>query len=137
MNVTMRSRVRERRTHGSVRGLRREPLVYSTIEQINRTQNREGWRATMEYKDYIKQGLNGNAPLKLILCGNIQGTENDKVGVVSVVYATNDKDLAEQKMNELIAVNPNNYYMVYSVPLNVDLTELSHYPSIAISKDDL
>ena len=90
----------------------------------------------MEYKDYIKQGLNGNAPLKLILCGNIQGTENDKVGVVSVVYATNDKDLAEQKMNELIAVNPNNYYMVYSVPLNVDLTELSHYPSIAISKDD-
>ena len=78
----------------------------------------------MEYKDYIKQGLNGNAPLKLILCGNIQGTENDK-------------DLAEQKMNELIAVNPNNYYMVYSVPLNVDLTELSHYPSIAISKDDL
>ena len=67
----------------------------------------------------------------------IQGTENDKVGVVSVVYATNDKDLAEQKMNELIAVNPNNYYMIYSVPLNVDLTELSHYPSIAISKDDL
>ncbi|GFI16498.1 hypothetical protein IMSAGC009_01663 [Lachnospiraceae bacterium] len=91
----------------------------------------------MEYKDYIKQGLNGNAPLKIILCGNIQGTENDKVGVVSVVYATNDKDLAEQKMNELIAVNPNNYYMVYSVPLNVDLAELSHYPSIAISKDDL
>lgn len=91
----------------------------------------------MEYKDYIKQGLNGNAPLKIILCGNIQGTENDKVGVVSVVYATNDKDLAEEKMNELIAVNPNNYYMIYSVPLNVDLTKLSHYPSIAISKDDL
>ena len=78
----------------------------------------------MEYKDYIKQGLNGSAPLKLILCGNIQRTENDK-------------GLAEQKMNELIALHPNNYYMVYSVPLNVDLTELSHYPSIAISKDDL
>ena len=29
----MRSRVRERRTHGSVRGLRREPLVYSTLIQ--------------------------------------------------------------------------------------------------------
>ena len=43
----------------------------------------------MEYKDYIKQGLNGSAPLKLILCGNIQGTENDKVGVVSAVYAGN------------------------------------------------
>ncbi len=33
MNVTMRSRVRERRTHGSVRGLRREPLVYSTFRK--------------------------------------------------------------------------------------------------------
>ncbi|MDE6619516.1 MAG: hypothetical protein K2K74_03315, partial [Lachnospiraceae bacterium] len=31
-NVIMRSRVRERRTHGSVRGLRCEPLVYSTVE---------------------------------------------------------------------------------------------------------
>ena len=53
----------------------------------------------MEYEKYIEQGLNGEAPLKLI--------------------------------------NPNNYYMVYSVPLNVDLTELTHYPSIAITKDDL
>ena len=82
----------------------------------------------MEYEDYIKQGLSGEAPLKLILCGNIQDT---------VVYATNDKDLAEQKVNELTAANPNNYYMVYSVPLNVNLTELSHYPSMAVSKGDL
>lgn len=29
-NVTVKSRVRERRTHGSMRGLRREPLVCST-----------------------------------------------------------------------------------------------------------
>lgn len=92
---------------------------------------------TMEYKDYIKQGLNGDAPLKLILCGNVQGTENDKVGVVSVVYATNDKDLAEQQLHELSTVNPDNYYMVYSVPLDIDLTMLSHYPSIAITKGDL
>lgn len=91
----------------------------------------------MEYEEYIKQGLNGEAPLKIILCGNIQCAENDKIGVVSVVYATNDKDLAEQKIHELTAANPNNYYMIYSVPLNVDLTELSHYPSIAITKDDL
>ena len=34
MNVTMRSRVRERCTHGSVRGLRREPLVYSTADEF-------------------------------------------------------------------------------------------------------
>ncbi len=91
----------------------------------------------MEYEEYIEQGLNGEAPLKLILCGNVQSTDNDKVGVVSVVFATNDKDLAEQKIHELAAANPGNYYMVYSVPLNVDLTALTHYPSIAISKDDL
>lgn len=91
----------------------------------------------MEYKDYIRQGLNGEAPLKLILCGNIQSTDNDKVGVVSVVYATNNADLAEQKLHELTSANLDNYYMVYSVPLNVDLTALSHYPSIAITKNDL
>ena len=91
----------------------------------------------MEYEKYIEQGLNGEAPLKLILCGNVESTKNDKVGVVSVVFATNDKNLAEQKIHELTAANPNNYYMVYSVPLNVDLTELTHYPSIAITKDDL
>ena len=75
----------------------------------------------MEYEEYIKQGLNGEAPLKIILCGNIQCAENDKIGVVSVVYATNDKDLAEQKIHELTAANPNNYYMIYSVPLNVHI----------------
>lgn len=91
----------------------------------------------MEYEEYIEQGLNGEAPLKLILCGNVQSTNNDKVGVVSVVFATNDKNLAEQKIHELTAANPDNYYMVYSVPLNVDLTKLTHYPSIAIMKDDL
>lgn len=91
----------------------------------------------MEYKDYIKQGLDGEAPLKLILCGNIQSTGNNKTGVVSVVYATNDNALAKQKIYELAGSNPDHYYMVYSVPLNVDLTTLTHYPSIAISKDDL
>lgn len=91
----------------------------------------------MEYKDYIKQGLNGKAPLKLILCGNIHGAENDKVGIVSVVYATNDKDLAEQQLHKLTIANPDNYYMVYSVPLDIDLTTFSHYPSIAITKSDL
>lgn len=91
----------------------------------------------MEYKDYIEQGLNDEAPLKLILCGNVQGEKDEKVGVVSVVFATNDKSIAKQKICELINNNPDNYYMVYSVPLDVDLTELTHYPSIAITKDDL
>ena len=91
----------------------------------------------MNYEDYIEQGLNGEAPLKLILRGSIQNSGNEKVGVVSVAYATLDKRLAESKIRELAAENPSHYYMVYSVPLDVDLTTLSHYPSIAISGDDL
>lgn len=54
-----------------------------------------------------------------------------------MAYATLDKKLAESKIRELAAENPGHYYMVYSVPLDVDLTTLSHYPSIAISGDDL
>lgn len=91
----------------------------------------------MEYEEYIELGLNGNAPLKLILCGNVQSVKNDKVGVVSVVYATTDTAVARQKIQELASANPDSYYMVYSVPLDVNLTELTHYPSIAISRDDL
>lgn len=91
----------------------------------------------MEYKDYIEQGLNDESPLKLILCGSVEGEKEDKIGVVSVVFATNDRSIAKQKISELINKNPDNYYMVYSVPLDVDLTELAHYPSIEITKDDL
>ena len=34
----------------------------------------------MNYEDYIEQGLNGEAPLKLILRGSIQNSGNEKVG---------------------------------------------------------
>lgn len=91
----------------------------------------------MEYKDYIELGLNGEASLKLILCGSVESSDNDKTGVVSVVYATEDRILAEQKIQELINVNTDNYYMIYSVPLDIDLTTLAHYPSIEITKSDL
>ena len=91
----------------------------------------------MEYQDYVQLGLNGKEPLKIILCGSIHTAEAGKAGVVSVVYITEDKDLAEQKLQELSAQNPEHYYMVYSVPLDIDLTTLAHYPSIAITKEDL
>lgn len=53
------------------------------------------------------------------------------------MYVTEKKELAEQKIRELAEAHSERYYMVYSVPLDVDLTELSHYPSIAISREDL
>ncbi|AQR95842.1 hypothetical protein [Clostridium saccharoperbutylacetonicum] len=93
----------------------------------------------MEYDQYVELGLNGEAPLKLILCGNVENKNHCNVGVVAVVYATTDKKLAEEKMKELInnKENSDKYYMVYSVPLNTDLTTLDHYPSIEITKEDL
>jgi hypothetical protein len=93
----------------------------------------------MDYQDYIELGLNGEEPLKLILRGSVESIENNKVGVVSVVYATTDRNLAGEKMKELLKNkdNSNEYYMVYSVPLNTDLTTLNHYPSIEITKNDL
>ena len=50
----MRSRVRERRTHGSVRGLRREPLVYSTAS-----------RSTMVLTNRLISGENPNIGILL------------------------------------------------------------------------
>ena len=91
----------------------------------------------MDYEDYIAQGLHGDAPLKLILCGSVEDSKPGKVGVVSVVYATQDPARAEEKIREWSRLYPQRYYMVYSVPLDTDLAGLPHYPSIEITKEDL
>lgn len=91
----------------------------------------------MDDQAYIELGLNGEADLKVILCGGVEKQETGKLGVVSLVYATYNKETARKKLEDLIANNPNNYYMVYSLPLDTDLTQLAHYPSIAISREDL
>lgn len=93
----------------------------------------------MNYEECIELGLNGEAPLKIILCGSVVDNENHKVGVVSVVFATMDKMQAKDKIDHLISTrsDSNDYYMVYSVPLDMDLTKLEHFPSIAITKSDL
>ena len=65
------------------------------------------------------------------------GTGENKTDVVSVEYATNSRTLAEQKLRKFSEVNPDNYSMVYSVPLDRDLTQPGHYPSIEIAKSHL
>ena len=91
----------------------------------------------MDYQDYVKMGLEGEGILKLILCGSVEEEKDGKTGVVSVVFATEEKELAREKLQELLEESPENYYMVYSVPLDTDLTELAHYPSIEITREDL
>lgn len=75
--------------------------------------------------------------LKVVLCGGIRKEDTTKLGVVSVVLITYDCDLAQEKMQELIVKHPENCYMVYSVPEDMDLTMLAQYPSMAITKEDL
>lgn len=92
----------------------------------------------MTQDEYIALGLNGEGALKIIMKGSIEEHESQKFGVVSVVFVTTNRILAQQKIEKLISIpDSNSYYMVYSVPLDTDLTTLEHYPSIAISKRDL
>ena len=75
--------------------------------------------------------------LKVVLGGGVRKEAEKKVGVVSVVLITYDRDLAQEKMQELIVKHPENCYMVYTVPEDMDLTILAQYPSMAITKEDL
>lgn len=91
----------------------------------------------LNYETLIQIGLNGTEPLKVILRGNTQVVGSEKKGVVSVVFATMNKETAESHLRHLLESDPGSYYMVYSVPLDTKLDRLPHYPSIEISKDDL
>ena len=78
--------------------------------------------------------------VRMILCGNIEDSRinpSEKIGVVSVVFVSTEEDKIKIKLKELQDKNPENFYMEYVTPLNVDLTNLEEYTSIAISKDDL
>lgn len=89
----------------------------------------------------IKEGLNGKDSLKIILSAYVDKSENEnteeKVGVVSVMFVSENKELVVKKIEEFEAKYPERYFMVYSVPLDTNLEELNHYPSIAIFQSDL
>ena len=89
----------------------------------------------------IKEGLNGKDSLKIILSGYVDKSENEnteeKVGVVSVMFVSESKELVIKKIEEFEAKYPERYFMVYSVPSDTNLEELNHYPSIAIFQSDL
>lgn len=78
--------------------------------------------------------------VRMILCGNVEDSRinpSERVGVVSVVFVSTEEEKIKIKLKELQDKNPENFYMEYVTPLNVDLKSLEHYPSIEISKDDL
>ncbi|BET05975.1 hypothetical protein MASAN616_18380 [Streptococcus sp. SN-1] len=56
--------------------------------------------------------------------------------VVEVLYASADQDKVQAKYDELIAQYPENYLAIYDLPLDTDLNELQHYPSVFIGKEE-
>ena len=56
--------------------------------------------------------------------------------VVEVLYASADQDKVQAKYDELIAQYPENYLAIYDLPLDTDLNELPHYPSVFIGKEE-
>lgn len=92
----------------------------------------------MTYQDYVEMALEENGQTKLILKGEVSIEQSEKIGVVSVVLITKNVQKAKLKLDELNSnKNEDDYYMLYSCPEDIDLTELSHYPSIQITKEDL
>ncbi|KXT77502.1 hypothetical protein STRDD11_02562 [Streptococcus sp. DD11] len=62
--------------------------------------------------------------------------EGKETAVVEVLFASSDHEKVEVKYQELTTQYPDNYLAVYDLPLDTDLNTLSHYPSVAISKED-
>ena len=57
--------------------------------------------------------------------------------MVEVVFASSDHEKVQAKYQELTAQFSNNYRAIYDLPLDTDLNEFGHYPSVAIGKEEL
>ena len=63
--------------------------------------------------------------------------EKDKTGaVVEVLFASSDHEKVKAKYEELIAQYSENYLAIYDLPLDTNLNELPHYPSVFIGKEE-
>ena len=63
--------------------------------------------------------------------------EGKETAIVEVLFASADREKVKAKYQELKIQYPDNYLAIYDLPLDTDLSSLSHYPSVAISKEEL
>lgn len=92
----------------------------------------------MKIDEMSLAALKDSKKLKLILKGSVEPRNNEKVGVVSVIYITENSNLAKEKFEDLISnKNDDDFYMIYSCNFDTYLPDLGHYPSMEISKEDL
>ena len=62
--------------------------------------------------------------------------ESKETAVVEVLFASDDHEKVKSKYQELKIQYPNNYLTIYDLPLDTVLSNLPHYPSVAISKEE-
>lgn len=62
--------------------------------------------------------------------------ENGETGVVEVVFASEKQEAISEKMAELQKQYLNDYFAIYDLPLDTDLSKLVQYPSVAIGKEE-
>ncbi|MBM7636470.1 phosphoribosylaminoimidazole carboxylase [Streptococcus saliviloxodontae] len=60
----------------------------------------------------------------------------DSDAVVEVLYASSQPEKLSAKMTELQEEFPQDYLAIYDLPLDTDLSQLPHYPSVLIEKSD-
>ena len=60
----------------------------------------------------------------------------NKEAIVEVLFASQDKLKIKEKYDELSQAYSSDYLAVYDLPLDTDLNQLDHYPSVAIHEDD-
>ena len=62
--------------------------------------------------------------------------EGKEIAVVEVLFTSADHEKVKAKYQELKIQYPDNYLAIYDLPLDTDLNELSHYPSVFIGKEE-
>ena len=63
--------------------------------------------------------------------------EGKETAVVEVLFASTDHEKVKVKYQELKIEYPDNYLAIYDLPLDTVLSSLPHYPSVAISKEEV
>lgn len=91
----------------------------------------------MDEVNWLEYGLESISDLKIIMKGSIESNESDKIGVVSLIYASSDVEKIKEIYDEVTEKDPESYYMIYGINLDQRLDSQMHYPSIAIERSDL
>lgn len=81
-------------------------------------------------EDWVKVARETTSDLKVLMKGLVDKSQKDKVGVVSLVYVSEDGKKVEELHHKLARENSEAFYMIYAVNRDTQLDLRAHYPSI-------